>query len=342
MRKTKRFRLKGVDDVEGVVTAVIATLNVKDHDGDVTLPGAFGDQEAPILPTHDWSHVPLGKATISETETDVVARMKFNLELQAGRDWFGALKFDFENGKPLQEYSYGYDILEAEPGEHDGEDVQFLKSLNVLETSPVILGAGVGTRTLEVKSAPGTKAHVELGGSWELTQRAIRAAARKNLLDDGDADAWLGYVYIEATFSDRVIVEAYKEWEPDEWAEKYFEFDWKAETDGSITLSNVREVELDVVVRAKSATYADQFSLVTSELKHLNTRSKALAALRTKEGRTLSQANRDRLTRLSSLISDVRVDLEALLADTTPDSDDEKALEDSFLEIKSKIAGGFQ
>ena len=150
MKKRKQFRVKAVS-AKGEVTAVFATLNVKDHDGDVTLPGAFGEQSVPIVPTHNWGSVPLGKAKIREDGDDAIAKMQFNLDSSAGREWFSALKFDFETD-PLQEYSYAFDVLESGKGDHEGEAVQFLKKLKVFEVSPVLLGAGVNTRTLAVKS----------------------------------------------------------------------------------------------------------------------------------------------------------------------------------------------
>ena len=48
-------------------------------------------------------------------------------------------------------------------------------------------------------------------------------------------------------------------------------------------------------------------------------RVKALAAVRAKEGRTLSTANRDRLKRHLDLLSEIRSDIEGLLADTDAD-----------------------
>ena len=329
--KTKKFRLKRIEDAAGEVTAVIATLNVKDHDGDVTLPGAFGEQEAPIVPTHDWGSVPLGKAMIREDGDDVVARMQFNLDIGDAQKWYSALKFDFENGRPLQEYSYGYEILEADRGERDGERVQFLKKLKTVEVSPVLLGAGINTRTLEVKAD--RKAQAEIGGSWESIQRMIRNAARAEIVGDDEA----GYVYPEATFDGRAIVEAYREWEPGEWTEKYFEFDWTLQDDGGVRLSNQREVELDLLVRAKNATLADQFELAVGELKRLHRRSKALAALREKEGRTLSRATRVRLSRLPGLAGDLHADLDALLAEAGPGGHEGKELA-AFLEAQSRIA----
>ena len=241
--RKKQFRLKAVDGDEGKVTAVIATLNVKDHDGDVTLPGAFGEQTVPVVPVHDWWAVPIGKASISEKEDRVLAAIDFNLEVSSGRDWFSAVKFDFDPGPPLQEYSYGFRIDEdgSELGQHEGEDVNFLKSLKVIEVSPVLKGAGIATGTLDVK-----------GLTMEAQADAALAAA-------------------------------------DDWLE----------------------------------------------------RCKALAALREKEGRTLSTANRERLQKLVTALADVRADLNELLAATDVIEEDDKAL-GAFMELQSRmIAGGF-
>jgi HK97 family phage prohead protease len=146
----KELSVKEIDEA-GVITAEFATLGVKDHDGDVTLPGAFGEQEVVMLPAHDWSSVPVGKGTTSEKDDKALAHLQMNLEIPTAQEWYSALKFDLEKGKPLQQWSYGFDVLEASHGEHEGEQVQFLKSLKVHEVSPVLVGAGIDTRTVGVK-----------------------------------------------------------------------------------------------------------------------------------------------------------------------------------------------
>ncbi len=148
--------IKALDDA-GTGTALIATLNVEDSDGDVTLPGAFGNQHAKMIPAHDWQHVPLGKAEIREEGNEVLADFKLNLNIEAARDWHEALKHDMANGPPLQEWSYGFAIEEAGFGDFGGHEVRFLKKLKVREISPVIVGAGVGTRTVSVKGAEGSE-----------------------------------------------------------------------------------------------------------------------------------------------------------------------------------------
>ena len=150
--------VKITNEEKGEVQAVFSTMNVKDKDGDVTENGAFGDQNVRISAYNhqSWnSELPIGKGTISEQGNEAVLNGQFFLNTQKGHDTFVTIK---ELGE-LMEWSYGYDILDASPGSWpkdatDGntEDVQFLKRVKVHEVSPVILGAGVDTRTLSAKS----------------------------------------------------------------------------------------------------------------------------------------------------------------------------------------------
>lgn len=150
--KHKIIQAKVDDGDEGTITAVFSTLNVIDSDGDVTLPGAFQDGQKVRLSA--WNHqswqtaLPVGSGVINEVGEQAIFTGKFFLNTVAGRDTYETIKALDD----LTEFSYGFDILEAEPGVMDGEDVQFLKGLNVHEVSPVIKGAGVGTRTLAIKS----------------------------------------------------------------------------------------------------------------------------------------------------------------------------------------------
>ena len=169
--------IKALDET-GTGTALIATLNVEDSDGDVTLPGAFGKQDAKIVPAHDWSHVPLGKAKIHEDGDDVLAEFKLNLNIEAARDWHESLKHDLANGPPLQEWSYGFAIEEASFGDFAGHEVRFLKKLKVREISPVLVGAGVGTRTVAVKSAEGSES-LRLADHIAQAMQTVEAVAER-------------------------------------------------------------------------------------------------------------------------------------------------------------------
>lgn len=173
--------LKITDAAEGKVSAVFATLNVKDSDGDVTLPGAFKSEPVRISAyNHEsWKGaLPVGKGTIREDGDRAVFEGQFFLDTTSGRDTFEVVK---QMGA-LQEWSYGYDVLDSEKGTKDGEDVQFLKSMKVHEVSPVLLGAGVDTHTIEAKGLKLKLAdHLDaaVAANEEVTKRIADAVAQR-------------------------------------------------------------------------------------------------------------------------------------------------------------------
>ena len=53
----------------------------------------------------------------------------------------------------MQEFSYTFDIIDAEFGKFDGKNVRFLKKLDVWGVGQVTRGAGIATRINHIKSA---------------------------------------------------------------------------------------------------------------------------------------------------------------------------------------------
>lgn len=136
---------------KGEFEAVIATLGSVDSDGDIIAPGAFGNASVSIVPAHNHGSVPLGKAKMEDRSNEAIAVGQFNLDIQPGKEWHSALKFDLENGEAVQEWSFGFRVLDAEDEVRDGKTIRILKRMDVMEISPVLRGAGVNTRTLDVK-----------------------------------------------------------------------------------------------------------------------------------------------------------------------------------------------
>lgn len=149
-KNLSHVEIKAAD--KGEVSAVFATFDVVDSDGDVTVPGAFTDGEEVLISSYQhtsWQGaLPVGKGRIRTTKSEAILEGQFFMETSAGRDTFAVVKALAER----QQWSYGFDTLDAEPGKLDGRDVQFLKRLKVHEVSPVLIGAGVNTRTLAVKA----------------------------------------------------------------------------------------------------------------------------------------------------------------------------------------------
>jgi hypothetical protein len=149
-KQISRIEVKDAD--KGEVTAVIATFDVVDSDGDVTLPDAFaGNGEFAISAyghTSWGGALPVGKARLRTTRTEAILEGQFFMDTAHGRDTFATVK----HLGPLGQWSYGYDVLKHSFGEHSGRRVRFLEKLLVHEGSPTLVGAGVNTRTLSTKS----------------------------------------------------------------------------------------------------------------------------------------------------------------------------------------------
>ncbi|OII61202.1 hypothetical protein BJP40_06660 [Streptomyces sp. CC53] len=145
----RRVEIKNAD--RGEIAAVFSTFDVVDHDGDVTRRSAFQDG-APVLISAfnhaSWEGaLPVGKGVIRVTEKEAVLDGQFFMNTTHGRDTFETVK---EAGE-LQEFSYGFTITDSEPGEVEGKSVRVIKGVKVTEVSPVLMGAGIGTRTLALK-----------------------------------------------------------------------------------------------------------------------------------------------------------------------------------------------
>ena len=144
-----RMEFKKDDGQEGYFSAVFATLNVIDHHDDVTLPGAFGKQDVLVEPwNHGWD-LPVGIGTIHEDGEEAVAEGKFFMDIPEANNHYVVAK----ELSDKQQWSYTFRIVESRRGQHEGQDVRFLEKLEVIGISQVSEGAGINTRTTDIKSA---------------------------------------------------------------------------------------------------------------------------------------------------------------------------------------------
>ncbi len=149
------FRVK--DAATGEFRAVYSTFNAIDSDGDVTLPGAFQNGTEVRISAYghaSWGGVlPVGKGVIGSDENEAWVDGQFFMDTTHGKDTFLTVKAM----GALQEWSYSVEPTKNSFGEFDGRRVQFLETLKgPHEISPVLAGAGVGTRTVMTKNAAPT------------------------------------------------------------------------------------------------------------------------------------------------------------------------------------------
>lgn len=142
-------QVKATDENTGEFRAVFSNLNVVDWHGDITEPGAFeGGSAVRILSFHNNYMPMIGRGIIHADDEKAWVDGRFFLEMNAAREHYISIK---EAGD-LQEWSYGFDILDSAYENRDGQEVRVLKKLKVYEVSPVTLGAGIGTHTEYIKS----------------------------------------------------------------------------------------------------------------------------------------------------------------------------------------------
>lgn len=220
---------------KGLVKAVVARTNVVDFDGDLFLPGAFGEQVVAVSASEhaSWGQrggkLPIGKGVIREVGNEVIAEVQFFMDTQAGRETFTVVK---EMGE-LQEWSYGFRPPEAKlvpPNEvqrsHGARRVY--SKVKTREVSPVMVGATPATRTIAVKAAESLSDRIE----------AIHTALHKR--NETHGTSW----WAHEVFDDSVIVRA---------GATMLKIGYTIDGEGAVTLGEAVEVEVEYREVQKSA-----------------------------------------------------------------------------------------
>ena len=165
--RTSAWQLLKNDEGEftGEVKAVIATLNVVDHQRDIILSGAIGKQEVVVS---DYNHsswgsffgekrLPIGEGRLYEYDGEAIFKGRLFIDMERPKEIMRLLA----NMKEKQEWSFSLHDVEgnykhipnpANPKGDEEIEVFEIKKVTVKEVSPVWMGAGINTRTLVAKS----------------------------------------------------------------------------------------------------------------------------------------------------------------------------------------------
>lgn len=180
--EVKAITVEIKDADKGEVEAVFATFDVKDKDGDITLPGAFEEGAEVLISAYGHSswggQLPVGKGVIKTTAKDARLVGKFFLNTTAGREHFAVIK---ELGAQ-QEWSYGFDVKgtgEVTPEMEQNGVWRVLTALKVHEVSPVLLGAGIDTRTVATKDGTEAADAAAAAAAARATEQAAAEAKTK-------------------------------------------------------------------------------------------------------------------------------------------------------------------
>ncbi len=150
--KNIQFKL----DEAGKVSATIAQFGVVDRDNDVVEATAFKDgQEVPMVWSHNWDE-PVGKGAIKVTPTEAVFEGAFFMDTERGMEAYKTVK---AMGN-LQEWSWGFHTVKSTWEEVDDRTIRHLVETELFEVSPVLKGAGIGTRTLAIKGVKTLEAEI--------------------------------------------------------------------------------------------------------------------------------------------------------------------------------------
>jgi HK97 family phage prohead protease len=132
----------------GYVEAAFSIFGKIDSDRDIVEPTAFKNgQPIPLVWSHDWQR-PVGKGAVNVEKDRAVFKGRFFLNTTAGRDAYETVK---EMGD-LQQWSWGFRVTDATMDTVDGENIRRIKSADVFEVSPVLVGANRETHTVAIKS----------------------------------------------------------------------------------------------------------------------------------------------------------------------------------------------
>lgn len=151
MKQRKRFSFELKEGAKaGAFRAVFATFGVVDLDGDVTNPGAFKNGAPVIIGSwgHKTSDLPVGRGVIVADQREAAVEGEFFLDTEQGKATYQTVK----NLGELGEWSYVFTVLKQSYGQHEGRPVRFLEDIEVFSVDPVLKGAGIDTRTTDIKS----------------------------------------------------------------------------------------------------------------------------------------------------------------------------------------------
>lgn len=120
--------------------------------------------------------LPVGTGVLEATATEAIIAGRF-LDTTSGLDHYETVR-----QLPGIEWSSIYRILDSRSETVDGEDIRHITSAEVYSVDPVLLGANVNTRTLEVNAAPPAALPTPAAATIQETAALTRARCQAQMV----------------------------------------------------------------------------------------------------------------------------------------------------------------
>lgn len=325
------------DAPEGSVKAVISRFGIVDRDGDVVEKSAFTDGQHVKMASwgHEWNRLPIGRGTIKVTNDQAIFEGKFFTSTAHGRDAYETVK---ELGE-LQEWSWGFTIPAggSRKGAKDGRPVRFITGANIYEVCPVLVGANQETSTLAIKSA----SEDEEDGESELKCEGGHTTSElikfmKDNVAAMEADDEEKQPMMAAMHSLEQVDSTDKMDGMDDAAKKSF---IEEQVTASLKLYEELGINISAFLPTPSRTYAEHSTETIEAVKNLTTRTKSLADLRAKDGRSLGKSSRELLESIREELGELLVSIDVLAApDAEETSEEEKQSTETENSNRNKLS----
>jgi len=154
--KALEFKLDSFDDEAGIIKGYGAVKHNSDSYNDVILDGAFTKTmmdrpKIPFLYQHDPDQQIGAVKLLGEDQHGLLIEAKYYLNTTEGKEKYELAKSNLENELNTS-FSIGYRVKDRSYGEQDGEQVMFLKEIDLHEISHVTFPANELAIATSIKS----------------------------------------------------------------------------------------------------------------------------------------------------------------------------------------------
>lgn len=328
----KAFAVKDMDLTdEGEVKVAFAEFETVDREGDYTFAGSMPSGKE--LPISAFSHAswpakgglpPTGRGSIKEDGSLAVFAGKFFLKTTHGRDAYETVK----GMGDLQEWSYGYEVLEKAAPPQGVKAKRGLKRLDVFEISPVLIGAGGRTFTMGIKSIQSEFSDAQ----WALGSMArLLQATQKR--EGGDTEVTRSLESAMDSLRNYIRATVGKVGSEEDLAEIAAE---------QAAILGKLYADPDGLLKdgpLAGLSFAEMSSRVLRDVEAFTGRASAIAEMRLKEGRKISTARLAELTGSRERLAEAIAAIDKIVAEANPATEDAEAEGKArALRLRSRLA----